>query len=244
MKCQFNTNDRVPFIVTDYPHQDEYLDPLLSPNTFLLRFGEPIAQVAAKSRVRQHASPAKGTRFGCRHRELSSDTAPTRGPHRGFLLEKIVEYLNRHVGIDSRDPEGVRLLRAVAEYLDLEVREEAVHENLTTPILGTLMTIQERLDRIEKQGVAKSQQHSSYAAAAVAGKSGGNTGITKNIAPKTTVAQEAIQEARKAKEIIIRVMDARERNNMQKMTTRELVQSLQSVAPEVVGVAHLPSGDL
>ena len=179
---------------------------------------------------------------------MHNDTAPTRGPHRGHLLEKIGEYLGRHVGADSRDPEGVRLLRAVAEYLDLEAREEAVHEHLTTPILGTLKSIQDRLDRIEKQGVAKAQQYSSYAAVAAAGKFVGNAGVTTNTkttTPKATVGQEeAIQEAQKAKEIIIHVADTREKSNMQKMTTRELVQSLQNVAPEVVGAAHLPSGDL
>lgn len=156
---------------------------------------------------------------------MSNDTAPTRGPHRGYLLEKIGEYLNRHVGVESRDPEGVQLLRAVAGYLHLEAREETVHENLTTPILGTLQTIQDRLDRIEKQGVAKFQQHGSYAAAAASGKLVGSAGIPKNVLPKATVAQEVIQEARKAKEIVIRVTDTREKDNMQKMTTRELVRA-------------------
>lgn len=134
--------------------------------------------------------------------KMSSNTPPIRDPHRGFLLEKIEEYLDRHVEVDSRDPEGVQLFRAMAEYLDLEARKKAVHKNLTTAILGTLMTIQERLDCIEKQDAARIQQHSSYAAAAVAEKVGGNTGTTKNIAPKTTVAQKAIQEPRKARRLL------------------------------------------
>ena len=66
----------------------------------------------------------------------------------------------------------------------------------------------------------------------------------KNSRPKTTVAQEAIQEARKAKEIIICIADTHKKSNMQKMTTHKLVQSLQSMASKVEGIAHLPSGDL
>ncbi|MCJ1268559.1 hypothetical protein MMC22_008447 [Lobaria immixta] len=151
------------------------------------------------------------------------------------------EYLNKHVRIDSKDPEGVRLLQAVVEYFDLEARKEAVHKNLTTPILGTLMTIQHCLDRIKKQSVAKAQQHSSYAIVAAAGKIMGNAKMTmntKNTIPKTMTAQEAIQEARKVKEIIVCIADTREKGNVQKMTTRKLVQSLQSVASKAVGAAH------
>lgn len=33
---------------------------------------------------------------------------PTRDFHKSFLLEKIGEYLNRHVGVDLRDPEEVQ----------------------------------------------------------------------------------------------------------------------------------------
>ena len=87
---------------------------------------------------------------------MSNNTAPTRGLHRGYLLEKIGEHLNRNVGVESKDPEGVQLLRAVAEYLYLEARKEAVHENLTMSILGTLQTIQDCVDQIKKQGITKS----------------------------------------------------------------------------------------
>lgn len=178
---------------------------------------------------------------------MNNNTTPTRGPHRGFLLEKIGEYLNRHAGVDSRDPEEVQLLQVVAEYLSLEAREEAVHKNLTTPILGTLKTIQDCLDRIEKQSVAKTHQHNSYATIAAAEKIARDSAVktnTKSVIPKATVAHEAIQEAQKAKKIIIRVADVHKKSNMQKMTTCELAQSLQSAAPEVVDMTHLPSGDL
>ena len=90
--------------------------------------------------------------------KMSSNTAPTHGPHRGFLLKKIGEYLSRHLKVDLRNPEGVQLLWAVVEYLNLEACEEAVHKNLTTLILGTLMTIWDCLGCIKKQSVVKTQQ--------------------------------------------------------------------------------------
>ena len=119
---------------------------------------------------------------------MNNNTAPTRGPHRGYLLEKIGEYLNRNVGVESKDPERVQLLRAVAEYFHLEACKEAVHENLTTPILGTLQTIQDCLNQIKKQDITKPQQHGSYAAAAASGKFVGSAETPKNVISKAMVA--------------------------------------------------------
>ena len=130
----------------------------------------------------------------------------------------------------------------------MKVRKEAIHKHLTTLIFDILKSIQDHLDCIKKQDIAKVQQHSSYAAVAAAGKFVENAKVTthaKTTTLKATVEQEeAIQETQKAKKIIIHVADTRKKSNMQKMTIRKLVQSLQNMAPKVVGAAHLPSSDL
>lgn len=72
---------------------------------------------------------------------MYNTTTPTRGPHRNHLIKKIGKFIHENVGVEVRDSEGDRLLRAVAAHPDLDSREEIVTENLTTPVLGAMESI-------------------------------------------------------------------------------------------------------
>ncbi|MCJ1269414.1 hypothetical protein MMC22_009306 [Lobaria immixta] len=173
-----------------------------------------------------------------------SDTTPTRGLHQGRLREEIGRYLNRRVGVHSRDPEGVRLLQAVAEFLDLEAHKAVVKKNSSAPILGTLKIIQERLDCIKKQGSTKTQQQGSYASVAAIGKTAAKkTGATLSAMMK----EEESSGRRRLRELVIRIENKKEREQGRSLLAENILQKLQSTkhakTSQLVAARRLQSGD-
>lgn len=176
-------------------------------------------------------------------RSLNGNVTPTRGPRR-----KIGRYLTEVEGRDARDPLAVRIMRRVAAYLEQEAQEDTETTNSTPPVLEavqtTLQSIQSRLDRIEKQGATQLKRPTTYVAAATkVGKTNGPTPKTGS-KTKTATDKEKLLESRRSKEIVIQVANASENATLQLKSTRELVENIRTKAVEVVGVSHLPSGDL
>lgn len=152
--------------------------------------------------------------------------AHTRAPSR-LLREEIGKYLTKYVvGVDSRDPEGFRLLQAVAEFLHRETRETVVNENLSAPIIDTLKTIQDRPERIEKQGSTKTPLQGSYASVAAAGRVVGKAGIAPNAAMK----EEESFRGRRLRELVIRIENEAERE--QSKTNASRAHSIEASKPQ------------
>lgn len=182
---------------------------------------------------------------------MNKDITLARGPLRGHLLEEIGRYLTSSESAKAIGPLGARLLQAVVQYLKQEQRDETVATADPTPpvleaVQTTLQTIQDRLDKIEKQGTAKSQRPATYAAAAKSNASASAPTVApkKKTTTKTATDQEKLLEAYRSKEIVVCIAETREKNNVQHMTTCKLVEATRGTTPEVVGVSHLPSGDL
>lgn len=134
-------------------------------------------------------------------------------------------------------------LLAVELLLDKEIRERAAGG---TPMEITLTKIENRLSKIERQNANLPTKAETYAgvarAAATAVKQTVNTNAgSKGIA--TTLA-----EARKAKEVLVRVEDGAEKQGVRGASDKDILERVKRAggehAKEAAAVRWLPSGDV
>ena len=179
--------------------------------------------------------------------EHAAATTATKDPARDRLLGNITKYLGEIGEEEVRNSGGLQLLRAVGEYFVAQcAREEKQEKEEGSPVLAALKTIEDRLNRFENRSTKAAP--SNYAAAAGKGnrEAVDLTGQRKQSShiTHTPTAKDILAEQRKTKELIVRIANAKEKEDVQQTATKDLVEKIQEKAIEVVGISRLPSGDI
>ena len=134
-----------------------------------------------------------------------------------------------------------RWILALVEFIEQnEAKRDAPDASNQESLQSTLHDIQQRLQKIEKQG-ENNGKALSYAAVA----SGGRRGTTGDIGKtQTQIDENMLREKRKMKELIVRIEDPKEQEALGRKTTKEIIEAIKIPNSEIAGIRKLPSGDL
>ena len=161
-----------------------------------------------------------------------------------LLGAKIDEYLKP--GNSVGDPVAQTLLKEVKATLQAQLHINSENEDTVT-VAESLRDIRNALNRME--GTKKNNEPpTGYAAAAtpLAPQNQAGQSPTYNLKhPKPQKTKEpSPSEAKRAREITLRVTNEADRERVRQMPTQELVESLQKNVEGIVGISRLTSGDI
>ena len=157
------------------------------------------------------------------------------------LREKIKEYLNR-VGIVG-NPVALQLMENSAELLQAQKQIDDEVVKAPNILIDTLQSIQQILIRIER----KDTTPQCYAAAATGrGRDRLAPLANKNVKSQPTSKDKTPtpKEARRAREITVHITENADKEKINLMPTKELVETLQNGADGIRGVSRLLNGDI
>ena len=157
---------------------------------------------------------------------------------KGNLLERIGVYLDSGGGVLG--VEVLQLLRDVDAFLRRETKEP-----LSVPggLQDTLQKINDRLEKIERKRaqVQQAQQVDTYAKAAERGRHGAPTTVNGFHPPR---GDEEIKEARRAKEVTVRIEDPEETEKIRQKSIKDILQKAQEAGAPITGARRLPNGNV
>ena len=160
------------------------------------------------------------------------------------LLNRIVKYLMDKENDEDDDPTARNLFEEVVEIFE----GETTSPTLPSPLEATLIAIEKRLSAMENhQPQMEKKKTRSFAEAAStphnspAVEKAATHAEVKRISktPKTVLLKN-----RNAKELIIQITDIRVKNELQKKSTKEIMNRLREKRDEIMRINRLTSGDI
>ena len=183
------------------------------------------------------------------HDETENDHVQRKNNHRktrDSLQTSIESYLNR-VG-KVGDPDALRLLlEARNAFQTQQLIEDDEPSNEQGDVSSTLREIKQSLERIEKgKHIAKIPKSYAGAAAEGARKESDRraTSTTAGRPNRPDLTQRAVNEATQARVFTVTISVEEEKDKLRRLSTKELVETLQRNAPGIHGVTRLASGDI